>query len=184
MRTRVSGASGAPCGLAVAIRCAAAEPRERRALDCEQGVRRFACTQRGRALAAEAPPLRMSCCAGRSRAPPNAGAAVPRTLHAHASAPRTAAAARAQGSWCERLLKSMYYVTQRHGGSCPQEIQTLWRTLAALKDNVRHMLLFLVDMGMAAGQQVRVGEGGGRRTAAAVGHGHGGGAAGAGLCSS
>jgi hypothetical protein len=36
----------------------------------------------------------------------------------------------AQGTWCERLLKSMYYVTQRHGTSFPQEIQDLWATLA------------------------------------------------------
>jgi hypothetical protein len=49
----------------------------------------------------------------------------------------------------------MYYVTQRHGGTQPYEIQALWCTLAALKDNVRHMLSFLVDMGMEAGQQVR-----------------------------
>jgi hypothetical protein len=43
-----------------------------------------------------------------------------------------------------------------HCGASCGSLQALWCTLASLKGNVRFMLAFLMDMGMAAGQQVRV----------------------------
>ena len=55
------------------------------------------------------------------------------TQHTHTSAhahTRTTERMYTQGSWCERLLKSMYYVTQRHGPAFPFEIERLWSTLA------------------------------------------------------
>lgn len=63
--------------------------------------------------------------------------------------------ARLQGSWCERLLKSMYYVTQRHGPAFPFEIERLWSTLAASKRNIIPILDFLTSLGVYAALQVR-----------------------------
>ncbi len=31
-----------------------------------------------------------------------------------------------KGTWCERLLKSMYYLTLKHGSQFPFEIERLW----------------------------------------------------------
>lgn len=59
-----------------------------------------------------------------------------------------------QGTWCERLLKSMYYVTQRHGTSFPFEIERLWSTLAACKRNIIPCLDFLLTQGVHAALQV------------------------------
>eukprot|EP00967_Tisochrysis_lutea_P002585 scaffold3161_cov21-Tisochrysis_lutea.AAC.1 len=61
-----------------------------------------------------------------------------------------------QGSWCERLLKSMYYVTQRHGPAFPFEIERLWSTLAASKRNIIPILDFLTSLGVYAALQVSV----------------------------
>jgi len=61
-----------------------------------------------------------------------------------------------QGSWCERLLKSMYYVTQRHGPAFPFEIERLWSTLAASKRNIIPILDFLTSLGVYAALQVCV----------------------------
>ncbi|KAF5834594.1 cell morphogenesis central region-domain-containing protein [Dunaliella salina] len=58
-----------------------------------------------------------------------------------------------KGSWCERLLKSMYYVTQRHGPAFPFEIERLWSTLAASKRNIIPILDFLTSLGVYAALQ-------------------------------
>jgi hypothetical protein len=62
-------------------------------------------------------------------------------------------AAHWKGTWCERLLKSMYYVTLRHGSELPLEIERLWSTLAATKRNIIPMLDFLVTLGMHVAYQ-------------------------------
>ncbi|WIA40102.1 hypothetical protein OEZ86_013510 [Tetradesmus obliquus] len=56
-------------------------------------------------------------------------------------------AAHWKGTWCERLLKSMYYVTLRHGDELPLEIERLWATLAANRRNIIPMLDFLASLG-------------------------------------
>ena len=49
------------------------------------------------------------------------------------------------GNWSERLMKSMYYVTQLHGVSFPHETERLWCTVAANKRNVIPILEFLIS---------------------------------------
>ncbi|GFH11669.1 uncharacterized protein HaLaN_07205, partial [Haematococcus lacustris] len=53
----------------------------------------------------------------------------------------------------------MYYVTQRHGSSFPEEIQTLWATLVDHHGNrnIAPILDFLVSLGMHAALQARQG---------------------------
>ncbi|KAI5056545.1 hypothetical protein GOP47_0028363 [Adiantum capillus-veneris] len=50
--------------------------------------------------------------------------------------------------WCERLLKSMYYVTWRHGNQFPDEIEKLWSTVARKVRNVDPVLDFLISKGI------------------------------------
>ncbi|XP_078448512.1 ARM repeat superfamily protein isoform X2 [Wolffia australiana] len=50
--------------------------------------------------------------------------------------------------WSERLLKSLYYVTWRHGDQFPDEIENLWRTLGANPRNVGPVLDFLIAKGI------------------------------------
>lgn len=50
--------------------------------------------------------------------------------------------------WCERLLKSMYYVTWRHGDQFPDEIEKLWSTVAKKVRNVGPVLDFLITKGI------------------------------------
>eukprot|EP00775_Hariotina_reticulata_P013221 gene13221-13351_t len=56
-------------------------------------------------------------------------------------------AAHWKGTWCERLLKSMYYVTLSHGDELPLEIERLWSTLAANRRNIIPILDFLTSLG-------------------------------------
>ncbi|MEW5300011.1 MAG: hypothetical protein WDW36_002975 [Sanguina aurantia] len=58
-------------------------------------------------------------------------------------------------TWCERLLKSMYYVTLTHGRNFPCEIEQIWSTLARNKRNITPILDFLVTLGMSNVQQNR-----------------------------
>ncbi|KAG1675965.1 hypothetical protein FOA52_014209 [Chlamydomonas sp. UWO 241] len=86
-----------------------------------------------------------------------------------------------RGTWAERLLNLMYYVTLNHGRRAPEQIGALWSTLAggvrpgaamptqqlrtqqqlsmtssrplASETNVRSALEFLLQLGMAAAQQ-------------------------------
>ncbi len=55
----------------------------------------------------------------------------------------------------ERLLKSLYYVTLRHGTKSPAEIQGLWTQLAKRTRNINPILDFLLHLGMAIAEQVR-----------------------------
>ncbi|KAF6150040.1 hypothetical protein GIB67_002822 [Kingdonia uniflora] len=50
--------------------------------------------------------------------------------------------------WCERLLKSLYYVTWRHGDQFPDEIEKLWSTIASKPKNISPVLDFLITKGM------------------------------------
>ncbi|KAI3721956.1 hypothetical protein L2E82_32976 [Cichorium intybus] len=50
--------------------------------------------------------------------------------------------------WSERLLKSLYYVTWRHGDHFPDEIEKLWRTIASKPRNIRPVLDFLITKGI------------------------------------
>ncbi|KAL4581927.1 hypothetical protein LXL04_006461 [Taraxacum kok-saghyz] len=50
--------------------------------------------------------------------------------------------------WSERLLKSLYYVTWRHGDQFPDEIEKLWRTIASKPRNIRPVLDFLITKGI------------------------------------
>ncbi|GKA17859.1 furry homolog-like protein [Tanacetum coccineum] len=50
--------------------------------------------------------------------------------------------------WKERLLKSLYYVTWRHGDQFPNEIEKLWRTIASKPRNIRPVLDFLITKGI------------------------------------
>lgn len=50
--------------------------------------------------------------------------------------------------WCERLLKSMYYVTWKHGDQFPDEIEKLWSTVAKKVRNVDPVLDFLISKGI------------------------------------
>ncbi|KVI08969.1 Armadillo-type fold [Cynara cardunculus var. scolymus] len=50
--------------------------------------------------------------------------------------------------WRERLLKSLYYVTWRHGDQFPDEIEKLWSTIASKPRNIRPILDFLITKGI------------------------------------
>lgn len=50
--------------------------------------------------------------------------------------------------WSERLLKSLYYVTWKHGDQFPDEIEKLWSTIASKPKNVSPVLDFLITKGM------------------------------------
>ncbi|KZV24999.1 protein furry-like [Dorcoceras hygrometricum] len=50
--------------------------------------------------------------------------------------------------WSERLLKSLYYVTWRHGDQFPDEIENLWSTIASKPRNISPVLDFLITKGI------------------------------------
>ncbi|KAG4395808.1 hypothetical protein GLYMA_19G037200v4 [Glycine max] len=50
--------------------------------------------------------------------------------------------------WSERLLKSLYYVTGRHGDQFPDEIEKLWSTIASKNRNISPVLDFLITKGI------------------------------------
>ncbi|XAR51604.1 hypothetical protein NMG60_11006278 [Bertholletia excelsa] len=50
--------------------------------------------------------------------------------------------------WSERLLKSLYYVTWRHGDQFPDEIEKLWSTIASNPKNISPVLDFLITKGI------------------------------------
>ncbi|CAI0552886.1 unnamed protein product [Linum tenue] len=50
--------------------------------------------------------------------------------------------------WSERLLKSLYYVTWRHGDQFPDEIEKLWSTIASKARNISPVLDFLITKGI------------------------------------
>lgn len=50
--------------------------------------------------------------------------------------------------WCERLLKSMYYVTMRRGDQFPDEIEQLWNTVAKKVKNISPVVDFLITKGI------------------------------------
>ncbi|KAK6928032.1 Cell morphogenesis central region [Dillenia turbinata] len=50
--------------------------------------------------------------------------------------------------WSERLLKSLYYVTWRHGDQFPDEIEKLWSTIASKPKNISPVLDFLITKGI------------------------------------
>ncbi|MQL80737.1 hypothetical protein Taro_013196 [Colocasia esculenta] len=50
--------------------------------------------------------------------------------------------------WSERLLKSLYYVTWRHGDQFPDEIEKLWSTIASNPRNIGPVLDFLIAKGI------------------------------------
>ncbi|XP_021751273.1 uncharacterized protein LOC110716898 [Chenopodium quinoa] len=50
--------------------------------------------------------------------------------------------------WTERLLKSLYYVTWRHGDQFPDEIEKLWSTIASKSRNISPVLDFLITKGI------------------------------------
>ncbi|CAI5507771.1 unnamed protein product [Closterium sp. Naga37s-1] len=50
--------------------------------------------------------------------------------------------------WSERLLKSLYYVTWRHGDQFPDEIEKLWSTVAAKRRNIIPVINFLISKGL------------------------------------
>ncbi|XP_052197088.1 uncharacterized protein LOC127804284 isoform X2 [Diospyros lotus] len=50
--------------------------------------------------------------------------------------------------WSERLLKSLYYVTWRHGDQFPDEIEKLWSTIASKPRNISPILDFLITKGI------------------------------------
>uniref|UniRef100_A0A7N0UI30 ARM repeat superfamily protein n=1 Tax=Kalanchoe fedtschenkoi TaxID=63787 RepID=A0A7N0UI30_KALFE len=50
--------------------------------------------------------------------------------------------------WSERLLKSLYYVTWRHGDQFPDEIEKLWSTIANKQRNISPVLDFLIAKGI------------------------------------
>ncbi|KAG9149466.1 hypothetical protein Leryth_023324 [Lithospermum erythrorhizon] len=50
--------------------------------------------------------------------------------------------------WSERLLKSLYYVTWRHGDQFPDEIGKLWSTIASKPRNISKVLDFLITKGI------------------------------------
>ncbi|KAJ1692491.1 hypothetical protein LUZ63_009189 [Rhynchospora breviuscula] len=53
-----------------------------------------------------------------------------------------------QSGWSERLLKSLYYVTWRHGDQFPDEIEKLWSTVASNTRNIIPVLDFLIAKGI------------------------------------
>ncbi|CAN1342910.1 Cell morphogenesis protein PAG1 [Linum perenne] len=50
--------------------------------------------------------------------------------------------------WSDRLLKSLYYVTWRHGDQFPDEIEKLWSTIASKARNISPVLDFLITKGI------------------------------------
>ena len=50
--------------------------------------------------------------------------------------------------WTERLLKSLYYVTQAHGDAFPAEVERLWSTVAETKHNIIPILDFIITYGI------------------------------------
>eukprot|EP00897_Mesotaenium_endlicherianum_P002114 jgi/Mesen1/1930/ME000146S01025 len=50
--------------------------------------------------------------------------------------------------WSERLLKSLYYVTDKHGDQFPTEIEKLWSTVASKWRNIIPVLDFLISKGI------------------------------------
>ncbi|THU63128.1 hypothetical protein C4D60_Mb01t12460 [Musa balbisiana] len=50
--------------------------------------------------------------------------------------------------WSERLLKSLYYVTWKHGDQFPDEIEKLWSTVASNNRNIIPVLDFLITKGI------------------------------------
>ncbi|RDX71843.1 Protein furry-like-like protein, partial [Mucuna pruriens] len=50
--------------------------------------------------------------------------------------------------WSDRLLKSLYYVTWRHGDQFPDEIEKLWSTIASKNRNISPVLDFLITKGI------------------------------------
>ncbi|KAI4346754.1 hypothetical protein L6164_007624 [Bauhinia variegata] len=50
--------------------------------------------------------------------------------------------------WSDRLLKSLYYVTWRHGDQFPDEIEKLWSTIASKNRNISPVLDFLIIKGI------------------------------------
>jgi Cell morphogenesis central region len=70
------------------------------------------------------------------------------------------AAAFDAGNWSERIMKSMYYVTQRHGDGYPAEIGSLWRTCVQNERNVVPILAYIIRHGLqetASNAAVQVG---------------------------
>ncbi|ERN09549.1 protein furry homolog-like [Amborella trichopoda] len=53
-----------------------------------------------------------------------------------------------ESGWSERLLKSLYYVTWRHGDQFPDEIEKLWCTIASKPKNIIPVLDFLIARGI------------------------------------
>ncbi|XP_058098054.1 uncharacterized protein LOC131243018 isoform X2 [Magnolia sinica] len=53
-----------------------------------------------------------------------------------------------ESGWSERLLKSLYYVTWRHGDHFPDEIEKLWSTIASTPKNIIPVLDFLITKGI------------------------------------
>ncbi|GAA0166322.1 scaffold/adaptor protein [Lithospermum erythrorhizon] len=53
-----------------------------------------------------------------------------------------------ESGWSERLLKSLYYVTWRHGDQFPDEIEKLWSTIASKPRNISQVLDFLIIKGI------------------------------------
>ncbi|KAG6481412.1 hypothetical protein ZIOFF_058013 [Zingiber officinale] len=50
--------------------------------------------------------------------------------------------------WNKRLLKSLYYVTWKHGDQFPDEIEKLWNTVACNNRNIVPVLDFLITKGI------------------------------------
>ncbi|XP_024526381.1 cell morphogenesis protein PAG1 isoform X1 [Selaginella moellendorffii] len=63
-----------------------------------------------------------------------------------------------ESGWSERLLKSLYYVTWRHGDQFPDEIEKLWRTVANKRRNISPVLDFLISKGIEDGDSTASGE--------------------------
>ncbi|CAD7701683.1 unnamed protein product [Ostreobium quekettii] len=61
---------------------------------------------------------------------------------------RLSFSSRWEGEWSERLLKSMYYVTWKHGKQFTYEVEKLWSTVSSNKENIVPILDFLVSFGM------------------------------------
>ena len=55
------------------------------------------------------------------------------------------------GNWSERLLKSLYYVTWKHGDQLLQETEALWQTVARNRRNVIPVLDFLLSCSLQEG---------------------------------
>ncbi|WOL05340.1 hypothetical protein Cni_G14068 [Canna indica] len=53
-----------------------------------------------------------------------------------------------ESGWSERLLKSLYYVTWKHGDQFPDEIEKLWSTVASNNRNIIPVLDFLITKGI------------------------------------